>query len=221
MTNCSFFRFILIYKNYHRTYLTSLLSSCFYFEFPFYISANKEAFTTHSASNLNDLVYSKGHQYIPDYTVRAITDVEFIKIRRHQYVAAQRATLMERRPKTPRGTEQLDEDAFKAEWQKANQLNQHHQEEGTPVLPPYLRSHQRNLSSGNLDELRNRPDRQKLSPLATNNMTADNGPLRTVIYPEDRSPRDSGSVTDTEKVKLLSVNSRESDKDSKYTNEGA
>ena len=167
--------------------------------------APKDAFTSNSASNLNDLVYSKGHQYVPDFTVRALTDIEYIKVRRHQYIAAQRATLMERRPKTPRdNAEQTPEDPFNKEWRLASELNQHHQEEGTPSLPPYLRIHHRNMSSGNLEELRNRPDLQKMSPLVRNSMNTETKPLRTVIYPQShRSPHNSLTVTDPEKVKLL------------------
>ncbi|XP_067952113.1 metal transporter CNNM2-like isoform X1 [Watersipora subatra] len=96
--------------------------------------ANKDAFSSNSASNLQDLVYSKGHMYIPDFTVKALTDLEFVKVRRHQYIAAQRATLMERQPKTPRDTADpgpTEEDPFIAEWKKANQLTQHHAESGS------------------------------------------------------------------------------------------
>lgn len=147
--------------------------------------------------------------------MRAVTDIEYIKIRRHQYIAAHRATLMERRPKTPRDTtEQTPEDPFNKEWRLASEQNQHNQEEGTPSLPPYLRVHHRNLSSGNINELRNRPDLQKLSPLVRNSLNAETKPLRTVIYPDShRSPNNSISVADSEKVKLNKQNSKSDQSD--------
>ena len=168
----------------------------------FVMNKFKEAYSSNSASNLNDLVYSKGHVYIPDFTVRAMSDIEFVKVKRHQYIAAKRATLMERQPKTPR--EQADaavtEDPFSAEWKKANQFTQNHQEEGT-VLPPYLRQHQRNYSSGNLEELRKRES--KLSPLIRNSSNVNSGPERTIIYPENRDPKKRGSTTFPEKAHLI------------------
>ena len=39
--------------------------------------------------------------YVPDFTVRATGDVMYLQIRRAHYMAAYRATLMQREPKTP------------------------------------------------------------------------------------------------------------------------
>lgn len=39
------------------------------------------------------------HTFIPDYTVRAVTEVFYIAIKRNLYLAAKRATLMERMQK--------------------------------------------------------------------------------------------------------------------------
>lgn len=164
-----------------------------------HVAAHKDAFSSNSASNLNDLVYSKGHVYIPDFTVRALTDIEFIKVRRHQYIAAQRATLMERQPKTPREeSDATSEDPFSSEWKKA----QTHLSEGTPVSP-YMRQHQRNFSSGNLEELLHRRD-LKMSPLVSNatGVHIENGPKRTVIYPDNTSSALQFPV-DHERVHLL------------------
>lgn len=36
------------------------------------------------------------HTFIPDYTVRASTEVLYVKVKRSMYLAAKRATLMER-----------------------------------------------------------------------------------------------------------------------------
>lgn len=172
------------------------------FNLIFTFTGTKGAFTTNSASNLHELVYSKSHAYVPDFTVKALTDLEFIKVRRHQYIAAQRATLMERQPKTPRESE-LDqtadaEEIFCAEWKKANQLTQTNCQEEGIALPSYLK-HQRNYSSGNLEELKRRRD-IKLSPLIISSSYTENGPLRTVIYPD--SPTNPNSA-ENEQTHLL------------------
>lgn len=156
----------------------------------FYITGGQTI--SNSAQNLSDaVVYSKNYAYVPDYTVRALEDLEYVKIKRHQYIAARRATMMERQPKTPRASDSAaapEEDAFTVEWKRANQMSQQHSEEGRP-LPPYLRLHQRNYSSGNIDELRGRAD-MKLSPLAKEVFVVDNQPLKTIIYPEARPTSD-------------------------------
>lgn len=43
--------------------------------------------------NLEAMIH---HTFIPDYTVRAVTEVFYIAIKRNLYLAAKRATLMER-----------------------------------------------------------------------------------------------------------------------------
>ncbi|XP_035672447.1 metal transporter CNNM2-like isoform X4 [Branchiostoma floridae] len=55
--------------------------------------------------------------YVPDYSVRAVTDVQYIRIRRAHYMAARQATLLERQPRTP--AESGSEDHFRKEWEKA------------------------------------------------------------------------------------------------------
>lgn len=40
------------------------------------------------------------HTFVPDYTVRAVTDVFYISIKRNLYLAAKRATLMGRAQKS-------------------------------------------------------------------------------------------------------------------------
>lgn len=142
----------------------------------------------------------------------ALDNLEYLKIRRHHYLAARRATLMERQPTTPQQPNST-EDAFATEWKRAHELSQHHSEEGTNP-PPYFRLHQRNYSSGNLDEYRLRPD-MKLSPLVKKSLIVDNGPQKTVIYPENRTP----SEIDPEKVKLLILDHiHNDDKDDKDEN---
>lgn len=55
--------------------------------------------------------------YIPDFTVRAKTDLQYIRIRRAHYLVARRATLMERQQKSLQGI--TCEDQFEEEWRKA------------------------------------------------------------------------------------------------------
>ena len=40
------------------------------------------------------------HTFVPDYSVKAVTDVYYMAIKRTLYLAAKRATLMERAQKT-------------------------------------------------------------------------------------------------------------------------
>lgn len=56
------------------------------------------------------------HTFVPDYSVRAITEVFYIAIKRTLYLAAKRATLMERAQKlgeTPINNEPIDEEVEK------------------------------------------------------------------------------------------------------------
>ena len=70
-----------------------------------------------SISSTSESAYMKVSQYTPDFSVRAITDLQYMKIRRPHYIAARRATMMERQPKTP-DTDQT-EDPFTREWNRA------------------------------------------------------------------------------------------------------
>lgn len=54
------------------------------------------------------------HTFVPDYTVRAVTEVFYVKIKRSLYLAAKRATLMERSQKDP----QPSQDQFDDEVEK-------------------------------------------------------------------------------------------------------
>ncbi|KAJ8960622.1 hypothetical protein NQ318_013914, partial [Aromia moschata] len=60
------------------------------------------------------------HTFIPDYTVRACTEVLYLKIKRSLYLAAKRATLMERSKK---GGEQQSEQQFDEEVDKILHYN--------------------------------------------------------------------------------------------------
>ena len=54
------------------------------------------------------------HTFIPDYTVRAVTEVFYVKVKRSLYLAAKRATLLERRQKDPLPSqEQFDDEVEK------------------------------------------------------------------------------------------------------------
>ena len=49
----------------------------------------------------SDVVSTRQTSYLPDFTLKAIGNVMYIKIRRAHYMAAYRATLMQRENKTP------------------------------------------------------------------------------------------------------------------------
>ncbi|CAL4128468.1 unnamed protein product, partial [Meganyctiphanes norvegica] len=51
--------------------------------------------------------------FIPDYSVRAITDVTYLKIRRSHYIAAYRANILEQVQKDPRSEETFDAEIAK------------------------------------------------------------------------------------------------------------
>jgi hypothetical protein len=61
--------------------------------------------------------YHKQPTYTPDFSVKALTDVQYLKIHRAHYIAAYRATLVERHPKSHPVT-QDDEDPFLKEWSR-------------------------------------------------------------------------------------------------------
>lgn len=53
------------------------------------------------------------HTFIPDYTVRATTEVLYLKIKRSLYLAAKRATLMEKSKRENQTAEQFNEEIDK------------------------------------------------------------------------------------------------------------
>lgn len=55
------------------------------------------------------------HSFVPDYSVRAVTEVFYIAIKRTLYLAAKRATLMEQAQKMgePGSNEPMDEEVEK------------------------------------------------------------------------------------------------------------
>lgn len=55
------------------------------------------------------------HTFVPDYSVKAVTEVFYITIKRTLYLAAKRATLMERAQKLgePGSNEPIDEEVEK------------------------------------------------------------------------------------------------------------
>lgn len=53
------------------------------------------------------------HTFVPDYSVRAATEVIYLKIKRSLYLAAKRATLMERSKKGENASDQFDDEVDK------------------------------------------------------------------------------------------------------------
>lgn len=75
-----------------------------------------------SISSASDSIYQRIVNYTPDFTLKATCDLLFLKIRRSHYIAAYRATCMERQPKTPHILDSL-EDPFAKEWKRAISVN--------------------------------------------------------------------------------------------------
>lgn len=59
------------------------------------------------------------HTFQPDYTVRACTEVLYLRVKRSLYLAAKRATLMERSQKDNTSGEQFDDEVEKVSCCKA------------------------------------------------------------------------------------------------------
>lgn len=54
------------------------------------------------------------HTFVPDYTVRAVTEVFYVRVKRSLYLAAKRATLLERSQKDPSpSNDQFDDEVEK------------------------------------------------------------------------------------------------------------
>ena len=53
------------------------------------------------------------YSFIPDYTVRAVTEVFYLRIKRSHYLAAKKATLLERSKKVSNAGEHFDDEVEK------------------------------------------------------------------------------------------------------------
>ena len=67
-----------------------------------------------SIVSASDSVFTKPNKYIPDFSLHATSDLLYMKLRRAHYVAAYRATLMERHPRR----DTVTEDQFAKEWSR-------------------------------------------------------------------------------------------------------
>ncbi|KYQ49943.1 Metal transporter CNNM2 [Trachymyrmex zeteki] len=74
-------------------------------------NANPQTVGSIQSVNLDSMLR---HTFIPDYTVRAVTEVFYVKVKRSLYLAAKRATLLERSQKDPLPSqEQFDDEVEK------------------------------------------------------------------------------------------------------------
>ncbi|CAL1679730.1 unnamed protein product [Lasius platythorax] len=74
-------------------------------------NANPQTVGSIQSVNLDSMLR---HTFIPDYTVRAVTEVFYVKVKRSLYLAAKRASLLERRQKDSLpGQEQFDDEVEK------------------------------------------------------------------------------------------------------------
>lgn len=65
----------------------------------------------------SDSIYAKTSPYIPDFSLRAVSQLLFLRLRRGQYIAARRATLMGRSH-----IQNSEDETFTKEWKKASLL---------------------------------------------------------------------------------------------------
>lgn len=85
------------------------------------LSAESPSIPTSTLGSLESLNIDSllKHSFQPDYTVRACTEVLYLLIKRSLYLAAKRATLMEKSQKDNQTTgEQFDEEVDKVGMQK-------------------------------------------------------------------------------------------------------
>ncbi|XP_076229097.1 metal transporter uex isoform X2 [Nomia melanderi] len=74
-------------------------------------TSNPQAVGSIQSINLDSMLR---YTFVPDYTVRAVTEVFYVKIKRSLYLAAKRATLLEKSQKDPLpGHEQFDDEVEK------------------------------------------------------------------------------------------------------------
>lgn len=71
-------------------------------------------------SSNTDSIYVKHEPYIPDFTVRAIDTLLFLRIKRPHYIVARRATLMGRSQQDSK----TEDEAFTSEWKHLSKINQ-------------------------------------------------------------------------------------------------
>ncbi|KAK0157458.1 hypothetical protein PV328_011201 [Microctonus aethiopoides] len=75
------------------------------------INVNPQTLGSIQSINLDAMLR---HTFVPDYTVRAITEVFYVKVKRSLYLAAKRATLLERSQKDPSPShDQFDDEVEK------------------------------------------------------------------------------------------------------------
>lgn len=73
-------------------------------------NANPQTVGSIQSVNLDSMLR---HTFIPDYTVRAVTEVFYVKVKRSLYLTAKRATLLDRRQKDPLPTQEFDDEVEK------------------------------------------------------------------------------------------------------------
>ena len=91
-------------------------------------------------SQLSDSHYKSNVPYTPDFSVKIITETQYVKIHRAHYIAATRATAMARRNGggSPGGALSVPvEDAFQKEWSRAISISTA-EDEGRSLESPML-----------------------------------------------------------------------------------
>ncbi|XP_046417972.1 unextended protein isoform X4 [Neodiprion fabricii] len=130
------------------------------------INASPQTLGSIQSVNLDSMLR---HTFVPDYTVRAVTEVFYVRIKRSLYLAAKRASLLERSQKDPQPSQdQFDDEVEKIQEESGSQVptsgtdldaeiqarqleariisglvaqeHEHEQEESTNLLPKQDRS---------------------------------------------------------------------------------
>lgn len=75
------------------------------------LNANPQTLGSIQSINLDAILR---HTFVPDYSVRAVTEVFYVKVKRSLYLAAKRASLLERSQKDPSPSQdQFDDEVEK------------------------------------------------------------------------------------------------------------
>ncbi|KAG5328015.1 CNNM2 protein, partial [Acromyrmex charruanus] len=153
-------------------------------------NANPQTVGSIQSVNLDSMLR---HTFIPDYTVRAVTEVFYVKVKRSLYLAAKRATLLERRQKDPLPSqEQFDDEVEKL---------LHSLEEDDRSVPesPILPADRINAEKGK-DSIIHSPIRSVTAP--TSPLPVSASPITNSKF---ISPRNEGKMRNSSKVQTSPV----------------
>lgn len=145
------------------------------------------------------------YTFIPDYTVRAVSEVFYLRIKRSFYLAAKKATLMERSKKVSNAGEHFDDEVEKL---------LHNFGKGGSGDDDSKSQESRDGSFPNTQNLQYIEDSNRSSPV--NQDSLNNGYMSGTVSPS-RTPRHTSDLTGEEKTNLLSVQASTNNEDAQGT----